>query len=209
MVTFPDDTASVYAYHQIQAMPRLTDNQLLHRQYLQSPIWKAKRQEALAHYGPICNRCHRHGTDVHHKTYERVGGSELMEDLEILCRECHEAHHRAERATRQTKPAKIKSIDRRAIFSYLTKSHQESLIREFDLGNTSGLSLAINHGDIHIALAAAELLGFNDVHGGPTRRRNRSKPSCWRAPKPRQRPEKWMSFAEFKTSPNPLSGPIG
>jgi hypothetical protein len=31
--------------------------------------------------------------DVHHKTYERFGGDERMDDLEVLCRFCHIKHH--------------------------------------------------------------------------------------------------------------------
>src|SRR6185436_20336593 len=75
----------------------LTDNQILHRQYLASPGWAAKRQEALSYYGTTCAACGKHGTDVHHKTYIRWGGQELMRDLQVRCRGCHEALHAAHR----------------------------------------------------------------------------------------------------------------
>lgn len=80
-------------------MSALPEGITLYRHYLQSPVWKAKRQEALSYYGCVCSRCKCYGTDVHHKTYERVGGNERMEDLEVLCRECHDAHHLAERCS--------------------------------------------------------------------------------------------------------------
>jgi hypothetical protein len=60
----------------------LTDEQLIHRAYLASPLWAEKRIEALTFHGAICARCGSHGSDVHHKTYERTGGEELMTDLE-------------------------------------------------------------------------------------------------------------------------------
>ncbi len=184
---------------------RLTNNQLLHRQYLQSPVWKVKRQEALIHYGCICNRCEKEGRDVHHRTYERVGGAELMEDLEVLCRPCHEAHHRVEKATRQIKPAKIKSIDQRAIFLYLTKAQKDKLVRDFSLSNTNELSLRIGHStDESLILAAVNLLGFTHYHGGPNRKKNLSKPSCWerRTKQPPKDRGRYISFNEFKQIPS-------
>lgn len=157
---------------------QLTDNQLLHRQYLQSPIWKAKRQEALAHYGTICARCKEHGTDVHHKTYERVGGAELMEDLEVVCRECHDAHHRAEKATRHKRATREpRSINRRAIFQYLTTTQKDKLVKDFGLDNRNDLSFRLGQTrDNHIAVNAARMLGFDCFNGhiGDKRKKERA-----------------------------------
>lgn len=68
-------------------------------QYLCSPEWKAKRQEAFEHFGATCNRCsmprwlaeiaYDQDLHVHHKTYVRRGDEE-MDDLEVICRRCHE-----------------------------------------------------------------------------------------------------------------------
>lgn len=145
----------------------MTDKQLIHRQYLESPVWKAKRQEALEHYGCICGRCNKHGTDVHHKTYERAGGGELMEDLEVLCRPCHEAHHRAERATRNKPTTKEpRSINRRAIFQYLTGPQKDKLIKDFGLASRSDLSLRLGQTQSnHLTITAARMLGFDLFHG--------------------------------------------
>ena len=135
---------------------QLTNNQLVHREYLQSPLWQAKRLEALNHYGPICNRCGRHGTDVHHKTYDRTGGAELMADLEILCRECHEAHHRVERST--PKRNKNKGISRPALARYLTIAQREILQHHFCM-NWTELYCAITDGRKAQVNAALEMLG--------------------------------------------------
>lgn len=68
--------------------------------YLQTDTWHAKRDKALAYYGRKCYLCGVTGDDVqidvHHNTYERVGGSELMSDLIPLCREHHEMFHKYE-----------------------------------------------------------------------------------------------------------------
>ncbi len=111
----------------------LTDKQIIHREYLKSPVWNDKRQQALAYYGCICNRCKEYGSDVHHKTYERTGGNELMSDLEVLCRECHESHHRIEKATRKTKNKKNNSINRTALANFLTVNQRILLQKEFNM----------------------------------------------------------------------------
>jgi len=111
----------------------ITDNQLIHRQYLQSPAWRDKRLHALSYYGAICNRCGQHGTDVHHKTYVRVGGNERMQDLEVLCRACHEAHHQAERCSGKPKKKQNRSINRQAVFRCLTGTQKELICRKFGI----------------------------------------------------------------------------
>lgn len=110
----------------------LTINQELHRAYLQSPIWQAKRLEALAHYGTNCSRCGEYGTDVHHRTYVRSGGGELMRDLEVLCRVCHEAHHRSERAGNNRR-SRRKGISRVGLFRYLTQPQLQVLKEKFNI----------------------------------------------------------------------------
>lgn len=138
---------------------QLSDQQIVHRQYLCSPIWKQKREEALTFYGCICNRCQEFGNDVHHKTYERVGGSELMEDLEIVCRDCHEAHHRVEKV--QVKDSKPKGIHRRAIYQYLKKKQRLVLLERFDIPTMPKLFMEIAYNSTQVALTAATMLGFD------------------------------------------------
>lgn len=68
--------------------------------YLRSKTWHNKRHNALVAADFTCSICgycsykaiFQIPLDVHHKTYERLG-SELPEDLEVLCRNCHEARH--------------------------------------------------------------------------------------------------------------------
>lgn len=64
--------------------------------YLKSPQWFAKRDQALKHYGAVCDECGKKSDlQVHHKTYARLGNEE-MKDLQILCRDCHMALHEAD-----------------------------------------------------------------------------------------------------------------
>ena len=144
----------------------VTDGQLIHRQYLQSPIWKEKRAQALAYYGTLCGRCGGYGTDVHHKTYERVGGNELMEDLEVLCRSCHEAHHRAERCAR-AKGAKQKhrGIHFQAVYGCLTGKQKQAICDRFLI--TSGdLYVRLRDSGAHQEMRAAlEMLGMDYAYG--------------------------------------------
>lgn len=143
---------------------QLTDNQLLYRAYLQSPLWKEKRRQAIEFYGPVCMRCRGLGYDVHHKTYARVGGNELMEDFEIMCRDCHDAHHGAARCVK-LRAGKRRGIHRRAIRPALNRKHVSILRSEFpDSGN---LYSALSYGKIQIAQRAAGLLGFDYVFGTP------------------------------------------
>lgn len=70
--------------------------------YMASDQWALKRAAALARVRYTCQRCGgRHKLEVHHRTYERFGGDEHNEDLEVLCERCHDAEHRREDARRQ------------------------------------------------------------------------------------------------------------
>ncbi len=63
--------------------------------YLQSPRWKAKRQEAIKAAGGRCQLCNACGMlNTHHRTYENLG-FETPADLTVLCQSCHERHHHA------------------------------------------------------------------------------------------------------------------
>ncbi len=69
------------------------------RDYENSEIWKDLREKALKRAHDQCERC-RGSTNVvgplqvHHNTYERIGGREKMTDLEALCFKCHREAHR-------------------------------------------------------------------------------------------------------------------
>jgi len=66
-----------------------------YRQYISSsPVWSAKRLERLALDKGQCKRCRsRESLHVHHRTYIRFGGEELMADLVTLCEKCHAEVH--------------------------------------------------------------------------------------------------------------------
>jgi hypothetical protein len=75
-----------------------------YEKYLETPHWQAFRklvfEAQLKRLGRnCCERCQKErnseGTvrlQVHHLTYERLG-NELIEDVEIICRDCHEKEH--------------------------------------------------------------------------------------------------------------------
>lgn len=125
----------------------LTPNQILHRAYLQSPVWKVKRQEALTHYGCICGRCGEYGSDVHHKTYDRVGGNERLEDLEVLCRACHDAHHSVDRVVRKNRKSRKRIISRQALFRYLSFNQKQELKDEFKISLDGELLMRLMSGE--------------------------------------------------------------
>lgn len=70
--------------------------QKTYQAYLQTDIWAQKRKQIL---GRAKGRCEGEGCrvivvsdsllDVHHLTYDRVGGNEKTEDLKALCYSCH------------------------------------------------------------------------------------------------------------------------
>lgn len=117
-------------------MKELTHNQTIHRQYLNSPLWKSVRKKALEKFGEICSKCGEYGTDVHHLTYDRVGGNELIDDLQVLCRGCHEALHSIERSiqastNRQKIGKRRKGATIGEIISHLTEKQKQILENKF------------------------------------------------------------------------------
>jgi 5-methylcytosine-specific restriction endonuclease McrA len=67
-----------------------------YRQYMASPMWREKRQQVLERDSFRCKGCEKErATEVHHKTYARLG-NELLIDLISLCSECHARIHEEE-----------------------------------------------------------------------------------------------------------------
>ena len=63
-------------------------------EYMQSGTWRDLRGLKLDLASHRCERCG--ATDelhVHHLTYERFGGDELLTDLQVLCRDCPNMAH--------------------------------------------------------------------------------------------------------------------
>jgi len=163
-----DKTYFVVYYLAIVHMRDLSYRQTKYRYYLQSEVWRKKRLEALEFYGAKCSRCGGYGNDVHHKTYERVGGQELMEDLEVMCRECHEAHHRAYRcykpSNKHKRKIKSKGIHERALRGYLTPTQKGLIMKTFSIDSENDLVLKIMRLDRDLCDFAARLLGFSYVY---------------------------------------------
>lgn len=63
---------------------------LTYNWYIQSDLWKTRRDVYSQYYGGVCQRC-RHTTyslSLHHVTYQRLG-VEALDDLQLLCSRCH------------------------------------------------------------------------------------------------------------------------
>ena len=61
----------------VRGLDGLTQAQREYREYLASPLWRAKRQEALDAHGNVCEYCGAKGScDVHHKRYPSVLGED-------------------------------------------------------------------------------------------------------------------------------------
>lgn len=70
--------------------------------YLQSPEWKQKRQEALARAEGRCQLCNSNkNLEVHHRKYS-LWGTEPVTDLTVLCSSCHYQFEKQKR--RKEKP---------------------------------------------------------------------------------------------------------
>ncbi len=67
---------------ELRAMP--------YAEYLQSPEWRERRQQALDWARNACQLCNspQEPLHVHHRTYDRLG-AELPADMVVLCEECH------------------------------------------------------------------------------------------------------------------------
>jgi hypothetical protein len=81
--------------------------------YMRSPAWRAFRAAWLATYDSKykVRRCYvcrisqaefGKSLDLHHRTYERVGGNERFTDLVLVCRPCHRRITREWRARGKT-----------------------------------------------------------------------------------------------------------
>lgn len=65
--------------------------------YIQSKDWRERADAAKERAGHRCQVCNSTGQlDAHHRTYERLG-SELPEDITVMCRTCHTLFHKSGR----------------------------------------------------------------------------------------------------------------
>jgi hypothetical protein len=63
--------------------------------YMVSEEWICRKTAYFARHPKICHGCgDKVNIHLHHHTYERVGGTELDDDLVPLCETCHALVHR-------------------------------------------------------------------------------------------------------------------
>lgn len=61
-----------------------------YQEYIQSDEWRRLAMARRLMDGNKCQECgFGHEFDVHHKSYDRIGQPDEIEDLITLCRRCH------------------------------------------------------------------------------------------------------------------------
>lgn len=61
----------------------------------QKSMWGGTREEVFELYGKFCNRCSlTTNLHVHHKLPLSFGGTNKLNNLEVLCEECHQKIHK-------------------------------------------------------------------------------------------------------------------
>ncbi len=81
--------------HQFVSKKTMADRHHAYLLYLCSPDWAAKRTAVLARKHGLCEYeggCGNRATQVHHRTYDRIG-AEKLEDLLAVCSTCHRTIH--------------------------------------------------------------------------------------------------------------------
>ena len=64
--------------------------------------WEYARQQAFRKYGRRCDQCGKAGRfEVHHRIPVSQGGTNDVENLQVLCRGCHIEIHRPKRGARE------------------------------------------------------------------------------------------------------------
>jgi hypothetical protein len=139
----------------------VTTNQVMHREFIASPLWRDIRKRAIAHYGCICAACGCAGFDVHHKTYVRFGGEEILEDLEVLCRGCHDARHAILQNVTCTK-RKRPWVHAAVAYRYLTQAQKMRLrmLHRISASDDLGQRFLKHKG---LMLSARRMLGVNII----------------------------------------------
>lgn len=138
-----------------------------YRDYLHSPVWASVKDAYRASDRPqVCVYCDEPRVQIHHLTYERVGGDELLTDLVALCGSCHALVHVLER-TRQVRLSATADLadEQRA-----TAHRQAAEAAEAGRADAHDALIAtFQRRPVHRRLAA--LMAFNAAHDlGPWKR---------------------------------------
>ena len=68
-------------------------------------LWALRRRQAVERSGYRCERCGNTGRlEVHHKQRIADGGTDELDNLEVLCRKCHFAAHKHKPRAFKTQP---------------------------------------------------------------------------------------------------------
>ena len=77
----------------VPALGRDRAREIEYASYLRTRHWRTLRVKALQKWEGRCERCGTaKATEVHHRTYDRLG-EETLSDLEPLCGDCHGLEH--------------------------------------------------------------------------------------------------------------------
>jgi 5-methylcytosine-specific restriction endonuclease McrA len=109
----------------------------VYAEYLRTPHWKKKREEAFVFYGRICLCGRTKGLQVHHRSYKNLG-NEIVTDLSVLCDKCHQkTHSKGEipinpEGNRKRKRKKQNKLDRK---SHRTSGAHKQIMKEMKARN--------------------------------------------------------------------------
>lgn len=127
-------------------------------EYLRSEVWQEKRAAALDRANHACQLCNRtKNLHVHHRTYERIGGDELPEDLTVLCATCHEHFHGIGGGPKRT----VKPTGRKKAPG--SKKTRKAEARERINTHTKGLVEAMPVGATFTDFEMRQLLGLSNT----------------------------------------------
>lgn len=86
-----DETVLLWHTDADSVLTTHTKGRFDYHEYLKSERWQNLRKSVLHRDNELCI-CGKKATEVHHKTYERLG-NEPLSDLVSLCRHCHQNVH--------------------------------------------------------------------------------------------------------------------
>lgn len=101
--------------------------------YLKSDVWLEIRSQAIVRANNKCERCGSNlgKLDVHHITYDHIGGREKPEELQVLCYPCHQKADRIR--TIKTDERRKNARYRARLEGYAARKYGDNLDIDFDV----------------------------------------------------------------------------
>ena len=124
--------------HQSNIRPRQADmaskRKRAYWKYLESPHWKALRQEAFKRDGYKCRHCGKSSQlRGHHKRYRKNLFLCTVKDIETLCEPCHDLFHRTKARLRKERRKRRSQISHVAILlGVFTADIPATTLRHFE-----------------------------------------------------------------------------